>query len=104
MLLGLLRQKHFFLMPSLNIIVIIVVDRIKKDHGKSGRSTPQGSRISLFKRFSSEGLPRSVMRTQRTAPGELCGFRHGAESPFAGMRPVNRLRSQTSVLQVFFTP
>lgn len=63
------------------------------------------SRVSLFKRFSN---PRcgslagpATHCTQGTAPGDLCGSRARVESPhpFNGLRPINRLRSKSSVLQ-----
>ena len=44
------------------------------------------------------------MKFQNTAPGELCGMRPARESlqNFPGLIPVNRLRSTSSNLQVFF--
>jgi len=79
------------------------VHRRKKTQDTTCRSSPRSSQISLFKRFSkcgSEVLPRHLV-PQKTAPGELGGSQIGAESPypFPGLRPVNRLRSKSSVIQ-----
>jgi len=78
--------------------------RCKKAVEMSSKPSLKSSRISLFKRrFSkcgSEIIP-STFHSQATAPGELCRSQAGADSPhpFPGLRPTNRLRSTSSVLQ-----
>jgi len=78
--------------------------RCKKAAEISSKPSLKSSRISLFKRrFSkcgSEIIP-ATLYSQATAPGELCRSQAGADSPhpFPGLRPTNRLRSTSSVLQ-----
>jgi len=62
------------------------------------------SRVSLFKRFSKCGSSMSCgpyLQPGTTAPGDLCAIRAGGDSPhpFPGLRPTNRLRSKSSILQ-----
>jgi len=72
-------------------------------HRKRKAGDGSSSRVSLFKRFSKCGSFASTAThiMQGTAPGDLCGSRAGVESPhtFPGLRPVNRLRSKSSMLQ-----
>jgi len=81
-----------------------VIYRSKKPNEMSSRNSLKSSRISIFKkRFSkcgSEVIP-ATFTSQATAPGQLCRSQAGADSPhpFPGLRPVNRLRSTSSVLQ-----
>jgi len=80
-----------------------VIYRSKKPNDSS-RNSLKSSKISIFKkRFSkcgSEVIP-ATFTSQATAPGQLCLSQAGADSPhpFPGLRPVNRLRSTSSVLQ-----
>jgi len=80
-----------------------VIYRSKKPNEMSSRNSLKNSKISIFKkRFSkcgSEVIPVNFS-SQATAPGQLCRSQAGADSPhpFPGLRPVNRLRSTSSVL------
>jgi E3 ubiquitin-protein ligase RNF144 len=82
----------------------LVMYRSKKPGDMSSRNSLKSSKISIFKkRFSkcgSEVIP-ATFTSQATAPGQLCRSQAGADSPhpFPGLRPVNRLRSTSSVLQ-----
>jgi len=68
---------------------------------KAGEGGSISSKVSLFKRFSKCGSNASTgTALQTTAPGDLCGSRAGeSPHPFPGLRPTNRLRSKSSILQ-----
>jgi len=78
-----------------------VVHRKKKTGG--GEGMVSGSRMSLFKRLSKCGGSLAACgppNLQATAPGDLAGSRtNDSPHPFPGLRPVNRLRSKSSILQ-----
>ena len=88
----------------LSILLTQASDFRSKKPNDSSRNSLKSSKISIFKkRFSkcgSEVIP-ATFTSQATAPGQLCLSQAGADSPhpFPGLRPVNRLRSTSSVLQ-----